>query len=86
MLTSYNKARTAIEMSVDNKGWPDLLVRHRRLWLVSFALVGDICIPWLLHFVLVWLAVMSHFTAVQRYFRARAMLRPLDRATSIRPS
>jgi phosphatidylglycerophosphate synthase len=79
MLTSYSKARVAIEMPVDNKGWPDLLVRHRRLWLLSFALLGDACVPWLLYFVLISLAAMSYFTAVQRYFRARSMLSRLDR-------
>lgn len=79
MMTSYSKARVAIEMPVDNKGWPDLLVRHRRLWLLSFALLGDACVPWLLFFVLSSLAAMSYFTAIQRYFRARSMLSQLDR-------
>lgn len=79
MLTSYSKARVAIEMPVDNKGWPDLLIRHRRLWLLSFALLGDASVPWLLYFVLSSLAAMSYFTAIQRYFRARSMLSLLDR-------
>jgi phosphatidylglycerophosphatase A len=79
MLTSYNKARAAIEMPVDNKGWPDLLIQHRRLWMLCFGLIGDACVPWLLYFVLVSLAVMSHFTAIQRFLRARRMLVQLDR-------
>lgn len=84
MLTSYSKARVAIEMPVDNKGWPDLLVRHRRLWLLSFALLGDACVPWLLYVVLSSLAAMSYFTAFQRYFRARGMLSRLDREAKSR--
>lgn len=73
MLTSYNKARVAIEMPVDNKGWPDLLIRHRRLWILCFGLMADSSVPWMLHFVLASLAVMTHYTAAQRYFRARTM-------------
>lgn len=85
MLTSYSKARAAIEMPVDNKGWPDLLTRHRRLWLLCFALFGDAFVPWLLNFVLWSLAAMAYFTAIQRYFRARAMLVKLDRAARREP-
>ena len=81
MLTSYNKARTAVEIPVDNKGWPDLLDRPRRLWLLCAALILDDVVPIptalggrLLYLALVCLAVLTHFTAVQRFFRARRML------------
>jgi phosphatidylglycerophosphate synthase len=81
LLTSYAKARTAIEMPVDNKGWPDLLDRPRRIWILCAALILDSAIPIpkafggrLLYLVLVGLAVLTHFTAFQRFFRARRML------------
>lgn len=81
LLTSYNKARTAIEIPVDNKAWPDLLDRPRRMWLLCAALILDGAIPIPaalggrpLYLVLIILAVLTHFTAFQRFFRARRML------------
>lgn len=81
LLTSYNKARTAIEIPIDNKGWPDLLERPQRLSLLCLALVLDTIIPVsdalggrLLYLVLIGLALLTHATAVQRFFRARRML------------
>ena len=70
MLTSYHKARTAIEIPVDNKGWPDLLGRPVRAFLLCTGLIGNFLFPWLLEFSLWGLAVMTHFTALQRVFRA----------------
>ena len=32
LLISYNKAAAAIQMPVDDKGWPDLMERARRTW------------------------------------------------------
>jgi phosphatidylglycerophosphate synthase len=83
MLTSYNKARTAIEIPVDNKGWPDLMIQHRRLWLLCFSLAGDGWLPWLLFVSLSTLAVTAHFTAFQRFLRARRMLGEVDRQAMI---
>jgi phosphatidylglycerophosphate synthase len=81
LLTSYNKARTAIEIPVDNKGWPDLLERPQRMWILCTALILDPVIPIpaafggrLLTVTLVALAVLTHFTAAQRFFRARRKL------------
>jgi len=81
LLTSYNKARTAIEILVDNKGWPDLLERPQRIWILCTALILDSVIPVpaafggrLLIVALVALAVLTHFTAAQRFFRARRKL------------
>jgi phosphatidylglycerophosphate synthase len=81
LLTSYNKARTAIEILVDNKGWPDLLERPQRVWILCTALILDSVIPVpaalggrLLIVALVALAALTHFTAAQRFFRARRKL------------
>ena len=81
MLTSYNKARVALEIPIDNKGWADLLDRPRRMWLLGAALIMDGSVPiptilggGLLYLVLVVLAVLTHFTALQRFVRAHRML------------
>src|SRR5262249_13094455 len=49
MLVSYNKARAAIEIPVDNKGWHDLMIQHRRLFVLCFGLIADACVPWILY-------------------------------------
>ena len=76
-LTSYMKARAAMEMPVDNVAWPDLFERQERILFICLALVGqslvgsslDI-IPWAL-----WLlAILTHATALQRFLRARRLL------------
>jgi phosphatidylglycerophosphate synthase len=81
LLISYNKARTAIEIPVDNKDWPDLLERPRRMWLLGAALILDSAFPLpailggrLLYLVLIVLAVLTHFTALQRFYLASSML------------
>ena len=81
-LTSYAKARTAVEMPISNIDWPDLFERQERiiflcLLLVVNGLVGE----WVnLHFdfmeVGLWtMAALCHFTALQRFIRTRSMLR-----------
>jgi phosphatidylglycerophosphate synthase len=81
LLTSYNKARVAVEMPVDNKGWPDLLERPQRVVLLIGGLVLDSAIPLpqllggrFLYLILGVLAVGTHVTAIQRFLRARRML------------
>ncbi len=81
MLISYNKARAAMEMPVDNKNWPDLLERARRLWILCIALIVDGVVPWpsqlggsFLYATLILLAVMTHFSAIQRFVRAHRLL------------
>jgi phosphatidylglycerophosphate synthase len=80
MLVSYNKARAAIEIPVDNKGWHDLMIQHRRLFVLCVGLAADVCVPGILYVVLVFLAAASHFTALQRFLRARRMLGAADAA------
>ena len=82
LLTSYNKARTAIEMPIDNVAWPDLLERLERIILLCGALIVDPLVnAWVelpeafLYYALVVFAGLSHLTAAQRFLRARRMLR-----------
>ena len=82
LLTSYNKARTAVEISIDNDRWPDLLERMERLVILCAALIFDAVLPLpapfeagLLHTTLISLGVLTHLTAVQRFLRARHLLR-----------
>ena len=81
LLISYNKARTAIEIPIDNNRWPDLLERLERLVYICLALVIDPLInSWIdlperfLFYAIAILAVLTHLTAAQRFFRARQML------------
>jgi phosphatidylglycerophosphate synthase len=82
LLTSYNKARVALEIPVVNTDWPDLVERLERIVILIALLLaedvwsgsGGILGPGLLV-----LGALSHATAVQRFFRARGRLRRADR-------
>jgi archaetidylinositol phosphate synthase len=89
LLTSYHKARTAIEMPIDNSKWPDLLERLERVIILCIALVLDslFTLPAMLGgrvllAALVVLGVLTHVTAIQRFVRARAMLTHRDKDRS----
>ncbi len=78
LLISYNKARAAIEVPVDNVKWPDLMERLERIIFICLALLLDPLVNiWLeiepspLYYLLILLALLTHATAVQRFFRAR---------------
>jgi phosphatidylglycerophosphate synthase len=81
LLTSYNKAAAAIEMPIDDKGWPDLMERPRRIWIFCAALILDNAIPVpgelggrFIYIAICYLAVLTHFTCLQRILRARRWL------------
>jgi archaetidylinositol phosphate synthase len=81
LLTSYNKARVALEVPVDNTAWPDLIERLERIVITLAVLAADALFappaawPWsILASGLLVLGVLSHFTALQRFLRARALL------------
>ncbi|KMW57396.1 CDP-diacylglycerol--glycerol-3-phosphate 3-phosphatidyltransferase [Candidatus Rhodobacter oscarellae] len=80
MLTSYAKARTAIEVPVDNAAWPDLFERLERViyLCVMLVLVGVTGADWLLASGLALYAALCHFTALQRMRRAAALLAAVD--------
>ncbi|MFM8747548.1 MAG: CDP-alcohol phosphatidyltransferase family protein [Aestuariivirga sp.] len=85
-LTSYLKSRVAMETAVDNNAWPDLFERQERIFFIclallcqslfggSLAVTGGVIPPalWLL-------AVLTHATALQRFLRARKILKALPR-------
>ncbi|VFN01057.1 MAG: CDP-diacylglycerol--glycerol-3-phosphate 3-phosphatidyltransferase/archaetidylinositol phosphate synthase [Candidatus Kentron sp. G] len=83
---SYNKARVAVEIPVDNDNWPDLLERMERIVLIYSALILSpfVALPedfpgdFLSNMILI-IAVLAHITAIQRFFRARRILLEADR-------
>ncbi len=85
LLVSYNKAATALQTPVDNKAWPDLMERPRRAWLFCAALILENAIPipdtWggsFAYLAICYIAILVHFTAIQRFFRARRLLVEVD--------
>lgn len=81
LLVSYNKAAVAIEIPIDDKAWPDLMERAKRASLFCAALILDdvVHVPRVLggHLALIalyYLAALTHFTALQRFLRARHRL------------
>jgi hypothetical protein len=86
LMVSYNKARTAMETTIDNHSWPDLLERFERIFIICAALILDPFIPLpaflggsVLFLGVVVIAVLSHVTAIQRFIRARGMLRRIPK-------
>ena len=81
LLVSYAKARAAMEVRVANEEWPDLMERTERAGLFLVGLLLSRLIPWrplghdLFWWTLVLLAVLVHFTVVQRMVRARRVIR-----------
>jgi archaetidylinositol phosphate synthase len=80
-ITSYAKARAAIERRIDNVTWPDMFERLERIIYLCVMLVLDGLAQNIFGTRLVligglWLlAVLTHATAIQRMVRAAAMLR-----------
>lgn len=76
VLTSYAKARCAIEIRVDNDAWPDFFERTERVvFIVLMLLVAQPLGSSVVWWGLIVFAVLSHATAVQRALRAVALLR-----------
>ena len=75
-ITSYAKARTAIEIRISNNDWPDLMERQERTFYLSGLLILS---PWLGETWFsagIWLyAGLTHFSALQRMNRARRLLK-----------
>jgi archaetidylinositol phosphate synthase len=81
LMTSYNKARTAVEVAIDNNSWPDLLERLERVAILCAVLILDplIRLPaaWgasVLSLGILAIGVLSHVTAIQRFVRARGLI------------
>lgn len=80
MITSYAKARTAIEIPVDNAAWPDFFERMERVIYLCLMLVLEAVLPfeWWMAAALSIYAALCHATALQRGLRAARMLRAED--------
>jgi archaetidylinositol phosphate synthase len=78
LLTSYNKARVALEIAIDNNDWPDLLERLERMLILIALLLADTLLQghgWLvLPGGVLLLGALAHLTAFQRFLRARRRL------------
>lgn len=91
LLTSYAKARAAMEAPLGNKDWPDLFERTERIVVVVAGLVAQALLGpggWLaevsplglepIAWALLVLAIGAHGTALQRGLRALRRLGELD--------
>ena len=79
LLVSYSKARVAVERSINNSGWPDLMERMERVLLFCLGLILTVFIPsgsdWTKLYLnsLIWiLATLNFFTAIQRFSRGKS--------------
>ncbi len=87
LLISYNKARTAVEQPIDNVAWPDLMERMERILFLCAGLLAVAFLPWpepapvsAMSALLLLMGLLNHFTAIQRFMRARAQLTPEEKA------
>lgn len=84
VITSYAKARTALEAEISNDGWPELFERLERIiytcvLLVVAGLVPQAWVPNVMAAGLLIFAGLTNLTALQRGGRAFSMLRRIDR-------
>ena len=79
VITSYAKARTAIETEISNEDWPDFFERMERVIYLCAMLIGaGLLGGWVVTVGLAGFAILSHLTALQRARRAWGLLRGLD--------
>lgn len=78
---SYAKARASMEVAVSNTEWPDLMERTERSVVFLVGLAASALISWrplgrdLFWWTLLFLAVLTHVTVLQRILRARRLIR-----------
>ncbi|MBK5254701.1 MAG: CDP-alcohol phosphatidyltransferase family protein [Vicinamibacteria bacterium] len=89
LLTSYNRARAAVEGAQAAATGLDLFERFERVATLVLGLVLSPLLPPSLFLgrdalwgALVLIGILSHLTSVQRVWRARRVLRELDRGSS----
>lgn len=81
LMVSYSKARAAMEVPISNLEWPDLMERAERSVIYGLGLLAGDLMPILMlgrdifWWTLVVLSVLIHFTVLQRFFRARNIIR-----------
>lgn len=83
VITSYAKARTALEAPISNEGWPELFERLERViylcvMLVAAGLVPPAWVPSVMVWGMALFAALTNLTALQRAGRAFAMLKRID--------
>lgn len=85
LLTSYAKARVALEIPASNDGWPDLFERFERIIFLCALLVLDgvaVLLGFGSHLIMLvglsFYALLANITALQRMNRAFALLRAHD--------
>lgn len=80
MLTSYAKSRAAMEVSVSNREWPDLMERGERSAIFVIGIILSQFLPAglfgrdIFFWTLMFLAVGTNATAIQRIFRAKKII------------
>lgn len=80
LMTSYSKARTAIEVKISNTNWPEFIERGERLTILSIGLMifGIYSKQIFEHNLLFWLlwilAILTNFSALQRIARAKKII------------
>lgn len=91
-LTSYAKARTAVEIPIDNDRWPDLFERQERiiylcgLMILSDTLFRALQLEATAVLVGLWIyAGLTQATALQRAVRAWGMLKAVDETDPLPP-
>ncbi|MGB6119285.1 MAG: CDP-alcohol phosphatidyltransferase family protein [Mesorhizobium sp.] len=84
VMTSYAKARTALEIRTDNDSWPDFFERLERIiFLIALLILSGLFgayEPRILPAGLALYALLAHATAVQRIRRAVRRLQDADRS------
>ncbi|SFL68340.1 CDP-alcohol phosphatidyltransferase family protein [Shimia aestuarii] len=79
VITSYAKARTAIEIKISNEDWPDFFERLERvIYLCAMLILAGVLGAWVIWVGLAGFAILSHVTALQRARRATGLLRQVD--------
>ena len=85
MLVSYAKARAAMEVSVTNQEWPDLMERTERSAIFLVGLLMSRLIGWsplgrdLFWWTLLLLGALVHATLIQRILRAKHFIARRER-------
>jgi phosphatidylglycerophosphate synthase len=79
-LTSYAKARAAMEVPVSNTEWPDFIERFERSIIFTFGMIFWGCFPGnygghdIFYWTLIVLNVVSYASLIQRMFRAKRII------------
>jgi CDP-diacylglycerol--glycerol-3-phosphate 3-phosphatidyltransferase/archaetidylinositol phosphate synthase len=77
LMVSYTKARVAMVLPISNDNWPDLLERLERIILIISGLILEGLFPGknILYYFVILIAILAYFTAIQRFFRAKNIIK-----------